>query len=169
MAITLYILDGYTPIKNLKYTIVKDLQDMKFPVGKYKLIAQKTEKMCYAASTIISIITVLGCLIFHPVIGDSSTVPTRYILEYINNYRVVVYTIIFIQMVLIMYAQLIPVYGCYCMGWSIQIFHFRLLEYIDNNLCKNYHSFDIINEHHEQKVIAFHLKKCIQYHKHLKR
>lgn len=164
-----HVTDFYLKLISIRNTIIQDLMKMKeFQIGKNKSLAKKGDKNVYQLIIIVSFLTTLAYMMFHPMIGDYHHHPSFYILERAGKYKVVVHCIIFFQMIFIIYAQLMALYGPFCVSWGQRTHYFRLKEYVETNLCKKY-NYNVIDSKHEQDIIYYHLKMCTKFHLLMKR
>lgn len=166
----IYLLDLYSITIKIKYTIIKELMEMKdFQFIYHQVLIQKAEKICYGLSCSIVFTCLMTLFLLHPVTGGYQNFPTTFLLKNNANYKVMVYILLLVEGLMLVYAQLIPVCAIMCLGWTGYILHIGLLEYIETNLCRPYEHFNVIESEQEQELIGFHLKQCTKFHRLLRK
>lgn len=130
---------------------------------------KKYEINCCWPNLLICLLTIMAYFSFHPFFGDSPNLPLSYIHTFSIYTRIFLYIVIFVEMVILIYMQLIPLcISCY-ITYILLIYSYKLRNYIKTNLCKKYENFDVIRSTSEQDSVYYHLKMCTKYHQLLKK
>lgn len=166
----LYVFGFYSKTDNVRNNTMQELLKMtEFHTKKYRPLAEKSERICYCTSLILTIWCFATCMIFHPILGKTDNLPTIYFTRSIDIFGLALHITIFVVMILITYSFSFSIYETFYKAWGAHILHFKLIEYIEENLCRNYEDFDVMNLKHDQEKIYIHLKRCTQFHDLLKR
>lgn len=169
----LHITNFYSKIDQFRNAITKELSNLKeFRVlRKYRLPAETSERNCYIACVILSVLVIASNVVFHPMIGSYNNLPTVYFRPYFEYYytRIPLYVLYSFYIFLMTYSILFSLFETYYRLWGAHLLHFRLMEYIHQHLCKEYNTFDIIETESEQDNIYQNLKRCVRFHILLKR
>lgn len=146
---------------------MKDMDGFRY--GKYQSQVYLCEKYCYWASLIIGVLTSMAYFSFHPISGNPPDALAYYFINNLPMFLIIcMQCTSFIGMITLIYVQLFPLaVSCY-IGWSVLIYSYRLKEYIETNLCKEYDSFDYIDSPLEQNSVFYHFKRSTHYHQLLK-
>lgn len=108
-------------------------------------------------------------ILFYPALMDSRKFAIYQFNERPNYFKFLTYLLISIFFPTLVYIQCY-VMCCVFYGLNIiNIFNYKLMDYIDQNLCKKYRTLNTIEMASEQIAVSTHLKECAKFHLHLRR
>lgn len=139
-----------------------------FHFGDNEKVAKRSEKYCYLICLVLTIWNCFGYLIFCCFVEDNSKIAAIEIRNHMGDYKIIYQISVIFAMLTLAYIQMIPIYFAFYIVWTAQIHTYRITEYIQKNLCKDYQSFDVINSKEEQDRIYSHLMKITKFHLFLK-
>lgn len=127
------------------------------------------KRMCSLIVIFITLIISVLLLVLHPAFIDSQKFAIYHFHERPIYFKFLTYLLTSIWFPILAYIQCCTL--C-CFLYTIcmmHILHYKLLDYIDNNLCKSYEGMAVVDFESEQNAVSTHLKKCAIFHLHLRR
>lgn len=110
----------------------------------------------------------LVLFLFHPTFLDTQKFAIYHFHERPKYFKVLTYLFISIFFSTLTYVQCYALCCIFYGALAVQVLNYKLLDYIEQNLCKSYRGMDIIGLENMQNVIFAHLKKCARMHLHLR-